>query len=149
MRRVIAAIDLGKNVRIAQRREMRIVRDVSVRVDAGGYHPAVPDVAVDVARQVGRRQHDNGAHRGGKEDDYCRRVSRPHPAPHEPSRQRIDRTLRQRHDDKPVDAVLPLRVKPGPGQGEQDAAAAAKTKKSPAHKRGVRRRNSADVCGAG
>ena len=73
----------------------------------------------------------------------------PHPAPHEPGRQRIDRTLRQRDDDEPVDAVLPLRVKPGPGQGEQDAAAATKTKKSPAHNRGVSRRSSADVCGAG
>ena len=68
--RIIAAIDVGVDLKIAQESQMRIGRDVAKRIDAGGLHLPVPHVAKNVGREEGwGKETDEPAGDGADQDD--------------------------------------------------------------------------------
>src|SRR5262249_19013561 len=82
-------------------RERRVVRHVKIRIDAGGLHAAVPDVAEEVSRNRRSRQeqaaHDNADDENGREWAAAPCALRP-PPHHEPGGDGIRHALEQKKD---------------------------------------------------
>ena len=70
---VAGAIDIGVDRRIAQMRDLRGARHVAIRIDAGGLHAAIPNVAIDVGRQIRLDKHESQPHRHGADEDHDQR----------------------------------------------------------------------------
>ena len=122
-RRVIAAVDLRKDFRIAQLFEMRVGRDIAVGVDASGQHSPVPDIAVNISRQIRRREQRHQPHRRGDPQDQQKDSAGSAMPPHQRAAHQIRRALDHRDDDEGRNVVLPLRVKSGSGQKQQQQPA--------------------------
>ena len=60
---VARAIDVGKDGAVAQPGELRRPRHVAVGIDARGLHAPVPNIAVDVAGEIGLRHQHASSHR--------------------------------------------------------------------------------------
>ena len=104
---------MGKDSLVAQRREVGIGRDVAVGVDPRGLDAAIPDIAVDIVREIDRRGEGANAQQDRRSQDHreCRpttlvalgdKVSRDHP----------DNTLQQRGDDEAGEVTIELRRQP-------------------------------------
>ena len=141
-RRVIVAIDVGKDRGITQRGEMRVGRDVAIGIDAGGDDPPVPDVAVDVGRQVRRGEDDRNPHRDRRAEDDRHARPRCRTMPGESDREQVYGALPECDGDKRVEIVPLLLVEPGCGQDEEGNPAAEEADEPVApHKRSTNRRS--------
>jgi pyrroloquinoline quinone biosynthesis protein B len=76
-------------------RERGISRDVAIGIDAGGLNPPVPDIAVDIAREVGRCEEDGDPHRHGDTSEASLRPRFDDPV--RPPRRESTRSASPRH----------------------------------------------------
>jgi len=107
-RRVIAPVDIRKDGLIAQRRQGRVGRYVPVWVDAGSLDAAIPNVPVDVVREIDGCSERPETHQGGGHQDQ-REGWTSDAARNEDCSDGPDRTLEQRSDDEAGEVVVELR----------------------------------------
>jgi len=136
-RRVDAAIDVGENCVVPQRREVRIDRDVAIGIDPGGLDPTVPDIAVRVIREIRRSKQDRETHQRRDHKHRCERTPGESAPPRQRDREEIDRALREREDDEAVMGVPALKQKPDAGQDQHSGAERRQDPGSPAGAHGA------------
>ncbi len=119
--RGIGAIDVRKDVGIAQRCQLRICRCVAIGVDARGHDAAIPDIAIDIGRQSGRREHDRDAHQHRDCRNPQHDLARGAGSPYQPNCCQIHRSLQQDDGQKQtdIDVVGMLEREGEAGQREQ------------------------------
>jgi hypothetical protein len=99
--RIAAAVDVGIDRAVPQRRQRRIGGNVAVGVDAGGLDAAIPDIAVYIARQQQRVGDQDHPHDHGDTEDEPDGAAALRPAQHEPHGAEIDenREAEEAHEE--------------------------------------------------
>ena len=106
--RIITAIDVRVDLKIAQESQMRVRWDVAKRIDAGGLHLPVPHVAKNVGREEGwGKETDEPAGDGADQDDQESSTIR-RPVEHHPDCDQVEQSLEHGDTAKADDEMMNL-----------------------------------------
>ena len=119
---IASPVDIRVDCCIAQVGQRRIRGNIAVGIDSGPLDPAVPDIAVDIRREGGRRQDRAEAKSQGDQKDEGNKPALPHPPGGAEGGDEVENALDQGNQDQAVDILSALNMEPEQGQEDKSDA---------------------------